>query len=401
MSTSQRTFLGALVLLAVAELQTVAAIAPAIAGGTGTIPSRVSMSLAFFALSAVAACVVLSLGRLNSNPERTIRWAGVVFGVCAIAGAFSQNIVVFTATRACAGFSGGLISALSISVAARGSDYRNRGSRMSLISFGHFAAPLALVPLNVLAAGSFGWRPVMLLNGTLIVGAALGMGGSTAESTPDRPGTPDRSLFKGELRNARMAAVAAAFFVSGAFVGFTAYLGIWLNSAFEGSAATISITYAGINVCAFLAGTAGGFVGDRFGKRRVSLLATVLMGVGFAGIASGAGAIPGLLFTGAVVFGASLRNAPLNAIVVSLVPQARTPGFVAVRNIASQAGIGFAIVVSGSLFVRGGIGEVALFCGALTVASFAILRLIPEDKKLREPSFTVSIAPEPLPGKTG
>jgi predicted MFS family arabinose efflux permease len=181
-------------------------------------------------------------------------------------------------------------------------------------------------------------------------------------------------------------------------VGFTSYLGIWLNELLRSDSGRISLAYAAINLCAFAAGTSGGFVADRYGKRRITLAATIVMTAGFAGIAAVSSSIASLVFTAAVIFGASLRNAPLNAIVTSLVPAGKTPGYVAARNIASQTGIGFAILVSGILYSSEGIEFVAVFCGLLTAISFAILRLIPELEGRRFDTAEIKIGAAPAYG---
>jgi predicted MFS family arabinose efflux permease len=94
----------------------------------------------------------------------------------------------------------------------------------------------------------------------------------------------------------------------------------------------------------------GGMFADRWGKRGVSIASNILL-CGTMAVLPLFGWGVGLLivFIG-VSLGIGFRQGPITALMTEMVPRQRRGSFVALRNIASQLGIGAAVFSGGLLY---------------------------------------------------
>jgi predicted MFS family arabinose efflux permease len=168
------------------------------------------------------------------------------------------------------------------------------------------------------------------------------------------------------------AMLVIAFLVSGGLVSFLTYIGEWLHLTFGLSTTRIGLVFMLGGLVAVGGAPLGGVLADRWGKRGISIASNVLLAVTMA-IFPLFGWGPGLVivFT-AVSLAIGFRQGPITALMTEMVPRERRGSFVAMRNIASQLGIGAAVFAGGLLYEwRGYLAVTAL--SALMAGTVAIL----------------------------
>jgi predicted MFS family arabinose efflux permease/pimeloyl-ACP methyl ester carboxylesterase len=398
-----------LILSALIDSQLVAAIAPQIAAGLGSLPTVVASSVTVYAVTAAA--VALLLGRYSRRIEARA-WlpiAAVVFVGASLLASAATHILIFLAARSLAGVAGGLISALVIAALADASSYAKRGKQMSGVAISYFLAPVLGVPLGTFLTGRYGWRSVFWAVAALAALAALLIrlfplpsairetGEPAAQPVADEsPATSSpatlsaatsspakTSLWKlmGRSRSTRMGLVSA-FFVSGGLVGFTTFLGTWLAEAFHAGTREVGPIYALAGGGAVLGSVLGGVLADRFGKRRVAARASAAMILCLLLLPTFTWSATLWALICLTAFLAALRVAPLQAIVTELVEPSERATYVALRNGASQLGIAAAVAGAGRLYTGYGLTGVGLLCAALTLGAWLTIRLLddPHDR---------------------
>lgn len=384
-----------LVLVALIDSQLVASIAPQIAAGVAASETAVAAGVTVYSIAAAVVALGLAWFSHVHEPRRWLPATGFMFAAASLVTAVAPNIGVYYAGRALAGFVGGLISALAIAALANASSYDKRGSQMSWVAISYFLAPVVGVPLGTILTGAVGWRVVFLLSAALAVGAGVL---ARAFPLPDmrlEHEEPVDSRRRGFLRavarlwslgnetaSARMG-IVSAFFVSGGLVGFTAFLGIWLANAFHAGTSRVSAVYLVAGLGAVAGGAFGGKLADRLGKRRVALTACTAMWLVIPVVASLAWSVALFVFVAAAAFVASLRVAPLQALITELVSARDRATFVALRNASSQLGIAAAVAAAGPIYGRYGMMGVALASSALTILAWLTIRFIREPGEQR------------------
>jgi predicted MFS family arabinose efflux permease len=185
-------------------------------------------------------------------------------------------------------------------------------------------------------------------------------------------------------RGDRVAAIAAAFLVSAGFVGFIFYLGSWLKKSLELSTNQINLFFASVGVAALIGGLVAGPVADKFGKRGLSIMSTlVLAAMLFTIPRLGWGALLFVSFLFAALAFA-FRQGPLQALATEMVPRSARGAFVAVRNTASQMGIAVSTALSGLLYDGAGYAAVGLMSGAVTLAAGLCIFFMREPRPVNE-----------------
>ncbi|HWP43010.1 MAG TPA: MFS transporter, partial [Blastocatellia bacterium] len=296
------------------------------------------------------------------------------------------NVYALASVRLFTGLAAGTFSTCAIAYVGDYFPYERRGVAMSVVQAGYFAALVFGVPVANLLAQWQGWRASFALFGALAAAAFFLVAALLPEDrhlmAEHQAESGSRSRFDG-LRILfssveRVAAIAAAFLVSAGFVGFIFYLGSWLKGPLELGANQVNLFFASVGVAALVGGLAAGPVADRFGKRGLSILSTVMLALMLL-------LIPRLEW-GAVLFLSFLiaslafafRQGPLQALATEMVPRNARGAFVAVRNTASQIGIAVSTAVSGLLYNEAGYMAVGLFSGAVTLAAGICIFLMRE-----------------------
>jgi AAHS family 4-hydroxybenzoate transporter-like MFS transporter len=182
----------------------------------------------------------------------------------------------------------------------------------------------------------------------------------------------------------RRAAIAAAFFVSGGFVGFIYSLGSWLDSSFGLGPSKRGYVFIAIGLVSLAGSIAAGPIADKYGKRGLSLISTVLLaGMLLAIPRQGWGV---LLFGTFLVAGLAFafRQGPLQALATELVPREARGALVAVRTTTSQVGIALSTAACGVLYDRYGYEAVGVLSAVMTLGAGLCIFLMREPVKLDE-----------------
>lgn len=392
-----------LILVALIDSQVVAAITPQIAAGLSVPKTVVASSVTAYAIAAAMVALLLGYYSQRIRPLTWLPLAAVIFVAASLLAAFSPHVSFFFMARTVAGSAGGLISALAIAALANASSYANRGKQMSGVAISYFLAPVLGVPLGTFLTGLYGWRGVFMLSAALVALAGLlvhlfPLPSSTPESaiTGHRPSTEPAagrnvsgsvgSLWRLAVgsRSTRMG-IVSAFFISGGLVGFTTYLGTWLSDAFHAGTKEVGFVYALAGAGAVVGGALGGFLADRFGKRRVAVDASLGMIALLLALPTFAWSTRLHAIIGVTAFLAALRIAPLQALITELVAPAERPAYIALRNGASQLGIAAAVAINGFLYLRYGLVSVGALCALLTVGAWLTVRLMQDPHEQASP----------------
>jgi predicted MFS family arabinose efflux permease len=339
-----------------------------------------------YALAAAAAALLIGPMSDKYGRRRFLLYAAIVFAVSLLMTALIHNLYLLAAVRMVTGLAAGTFSTCSIAYVADYFPYERRGVAMSVVQAGYFFALVLGVPLANQLANWTNWRVSFALFGFVaIIAFAL----VAALLPEDKHAMAEMNLATRMARRfdnihitfegrSRIAAIAAAFFVSGGFVGFFSYLGSWLLQTLKLSTTAVNGFFALVGVALLAGAFIAGPVADKFGKRGLSILATLILAPTLMLIPRlgwGAGLFTVFLLS-ALAF--AFRQGPLQALATELVPRRARGALVAVRNTASQIGIATATLASGALYDKLGFSAVGLFSGLLTLAAAACILLMRE-----------------------
>lgn len=396
----QATFI--LILVALIDSQLIGAIAPGVAEGLGVRPSMVAWGVTVYAIAAAGVALWLALWHQLRDSTKWLPRSALLFGVGSLITAVAPHIGIFYVGRAVAGFAGGMISALAIAALANSANYDRRGRRMSWVAVAYFLAPVFGVPLGALLAGGYGWRPVFVVSACLSVVAAalvamLPLPSVISDESRERldPVEARREGVAGlwqlatRTRSTRLG-IVSAFFVSGGLVGFTSFLGIWLTKGFGASPRAVSLVYLGAGLGAVAGGALGGLLADRIGKRRVAVASSKFMALALLIVPAIAWGTPLFVLIAVTALFASLRVAPLQALVTEIVSRDDRAVYIALRNAASQLGIASAVAISQPAFDRFGMVGVGVVCCIATILAWIGITRIDDPHELGRPTSSRS-----------
>ncbi|HEX8491462.1 MAG TPA: MFS transporter [Pyrinomonadaceae bacterium] len=399
-----------LILAALIDSQVVAAIAPQIAAGLGSLPTIVASSVTIYAVTAAAVALLLGRYSRRMDARAWLPAAAAVFVAASLLASASTHVSVFLAARSLAGVAGGLISALAIAALADASAYAKRGKQMSGVAISYFLAPVVGVPLGAFLTERTGWRSVFwtvailaALAGLLIKlfpltpaasddGAREGTNNAEASVAPTTPAKTSLWELMNRSRSTRMGLISA-FFVSGGLVGFTTFLGTWLAEGFHVRAGGVGRVYALAGVGAVAGSVLGGMLADRLGKRRIAAQSSALMVFCLLLLPTFTWSATLWALICITAFLAAMRVAPLQAIVTEVVEPAERATYVALRNSASQLGIAAAVAGGGRLYAGYGLTGVGLLCTALTLGAWLTIRLMDDPHDRIQATSDVELRP--------
>jgi len=367
-----------LLFLGLADNQMIAALLPSLVKSFGISLSTAGLLVVVYSLAAAVAAFFS--GTLSDHyGRRRFLLAGVAFfAVASWTASRSRTLNELMLARALTGLAAGTLSTCSITFAADWFAYNVRGRAIGMISSAYFAAPILGVPIAAQIADRFGWRRAFLFFAGLAVAATLYTLRLPRERLNPQPSTEKlrtaAEAFRSFLmRRDTVAALIIAFLVSGGLVGFLTYIGQWLNSSFGLPIRTIGWVFMLGGVVAVGSAPLGGILSDRWGKRAISIASNVLLAVAVAFVPF----LPwglGLLGVFALAsLGTAFRQGPLTALMTEMVPPAQRGSFIAMRNIASQMGIGATAYLGGVLFQRSGYAAVTSLSAVMTAVVVVLL----------------------------
>jgi len=369
-----------LLCLGLADNQTIPALLPALMNAFGTSIKVTNLLVVLYAVGAAFAAFLTGSLSDHYGRRRFLIAGAAVFLLTSAMASLSRTFAELAVARAFTGLAAGTLSTCSIAFAGDWFPYGIRGRALGLISSAYFVAPLG-VPVAGVIADRYGWARVFAAFAAVALVVALASLQLPRDIPPHRleGSVPDSKLRHTlsvfwHLLGGRdtSAMLVIAFLVSGGLVSFLTYIGIWLHASFGLTTTKIGLVFMVGGLVAVGAAPLGGILADRWGKRAVSIASNVLLAVTM-GLLPLFGWGIGLL---AVFVGVSLaigfRQGPITALMTEMVPQSRRGSFVAMRNIASQLGIGAAVFAGGLLYAWRGYLAVTLL-SAFMAAVVALL----------------------------
>lgn len=345
------------------------------------------------AYALAAATAALLIGPLSDRfgRRRFLLYASVLFGFSLAAVGMIADLRVLAGVRLFTGLAAGTFSTCSIAYVADYFPYKRRGVAMSIVQAGYFGALVVGVQIANNIAQWKGWRISFVFFGLLSMVAFLSV--LTLLPEDKHLMTGHSALVSRRFHNVRMlfdnreriAAIAAAFFVSGGFVGFFFYLGSWLKQSRQFTTREFDVVFAVIGVALLIGAVVAGPVSDKFGKRGVSILSTIVLAAMLLLIPTLGRGIALFVSLMAAALAFAFRQGPLQALATELVPRRSRGTLVAARNTASQIGIAIATLACGQLYDHMGYRAVGLYSGVVTLAA-AVCIFIMKEPVANEPA---------------
>jgi predicted MFS family arabinose efflux permease len=339
-----------------------------------------------YALAAATAALLIGPVSDRFGRRRFLLYASILFGVSLAAIGFIADVRVLAGVRLFTGLAAGTFSTCSIAYVADYFPYKRRGVAMSIVQAGYFGALVIGVQIANNLAQWRGWRISFVFFGGLSLIAFIAvltllpedkhhLTKLHASTIVSRRFDKVRMLFD---NRERIAAITAAFCVSGGFVGFFFYLGSWLKKTLEFTTREFDVVFALIGVALFIGVAVAGPVSDKLGKRGVSILSTIVLAAMLLLIPTlGRGIVLHIsLMAAALAF--AFRQGPLQALATELVPRRSRGTLVAARNTASQIGIAIATLACGKLYDLMGYRAVGIFSGIVTLAAAVCIFIMKE-----------------------
>jgi predicted MFS family arabinose efflux permease len=340
------------------------------------------------AYALAAATAALLVGPLSDRfgRRRFLLYASILFGVSLVSVWLVADVRVLAGVRLLTGLAAGTFSTCSIAYVADYFPYKRRGVAMSIVQAGYFGALVVGVQIANNIAQWRGWRISFVAFGLLSMVAFMAVLALLPEDKHLMTDQEPSEIVARSFHNIRVlfgnrervAAIAAAFFVSGGFVGFFFYLGSWLTESLQFTTHDFDLVFAMIGVALLIGVVVAGPVSDKVGKRGVSILSTIVLAAMLLIIPElGRGVLLYLcLMAAALAF--SFRQGPLQALATELVSRRSRGTLVAARNTASQIGIAIATLACGQLYDHVGYRAVGLFSGIVTLAAAVCIFIMKE-----------------------
>lgn len=361
-----------LLFLGVADNQMIAALFPVLGGSLHVSVGVVGLLVVVYSVMAAAASFISGILSDHYGRRKFLLAGALVFALASGISSQTRTFGELFLARSLTGLAAGTISTCSIAFAGDWFPYQVRGKAIGLVSSAYFAAPIIGVPLAGQIADHFGWRRVFLFFGALaLVVACVSVMLPKERLSPKPSADKVRTtlhVFRTFLaRSDIVAALGVAFLVSAGLVGFITYIGQWLSDHFAIPTGGITLVFMAGGVASLLGAPLGGIFADRWGKRTVSIASNVLL-------ALAVGLVPFLhwgfwlfLVFGLTGLGAAFRQGPITALMTEMVPGNQRGFFIALRNIASQLGIGSIAFAGGLLYQHQGYVAVTTLCAAMTM----------------------------------
>lgn len=363
----------------VADNQILSPLLPAIRMQFGRSVSEMGFLFTGYAFS--AGLSVLVWGPISDmfGRKRGLLSGLVVFCAGSCVSYLSAGFYMLLGGRVLTGMGASMLSLNTISYAADFFAYENRGWAMGSIFSSYFAALILGVPLGSWLGDRFGWNCVFGTMGAIALVLFLFVHfllRDLPRNAAVLKGIPAAELLRryaGFLRvPGAPGALMSSLCASAGTMGFLAFFGEWLHSAFGIPGSRVGMVFLIAGGAALLASPLAGSIADRIGKRLQFVISSVALAVLLI-------ILPGLqwgssmfLVFGLLSLSAAFRQGPMEAVLTEIVPSGSRGSFIALKNSFSQLGIGIATLVSGFVFGAKGYGSVcligAVFCLLAAVA---------------------------------
>lgn len=350
------TVLGAVITLGLLDQQVVTPLIAALAAGLQVGVADVGLAISAYSFAAASAALVV--GPLSDSHGRRpylLVGAALMLG-SAVVISLVPHYAYFLGARIAAGFAGGTIAALAVAWIADLVPYERRGKVMAFLMGGAMGAAVLGQVGAAFAAARFGHQAVYA---AIALFAVLAM--TMFFALPERRSVKASSGSLGRSLAAHLeflrspvhrTAALAAFCMSGSLVGVSAYASGWLQEARGFSLEAVGLLYGGLGVAIMAAQLLAGPLSDRIGKRRFTLLVSVVVAL-LTPVLPLLAAAPLVVTIILLACLAVARIAAFTALRSELVPETRRAAFLGFSNVFSQLGIASAVAAGGLLYPYG------------------------------------------------
>jgi DHA1 family inner membrane transport protein len=333
---------------------------------------ELGVSLGQTGLLAAAMALPWSLGapfagllsdRLGRRPLIVLALGGI--GAASLGGAFAPDFPTLLATRFVAGLFGAFGPASLMAAVGDLFPPQRRGMAMGWLNMGFGLAAVAGVPLVGAVGGLVGWRWAFAATGLALIALAGLVRLAFPASRPPAAGTGILATYRAVLGAPRLANVLGANLLERAiFNAATLYLPPFLMLSYGLNAVEVAPSLALVAVGTILGNALGGWLGDRFLKPAIFVVAQILAGaVALALFGLPVGLLPSAL--GGALFGlANAASRPAFLALGSELSIRHRGAVLGLLSLTNQGGVVAGSALGGLVIALGGYSTLAAVTAA-------------------------------------
>jgi len=311
--------------------------------------------------------------RLGRRPLIVLALAGV--GLATVASAFATSFPTLLATRFAAGLFGAFGPASVMAAVGDLFPIQRRGMAMGWLNAGFGLSAIAGVPAVGIVGGLLGWRWAFTATGLVLLVLAIVFQLAFPASTPTHAGGSLRQTYAAVLGAPLLGNVLAANLLERSiFNAAVLYLPTFLMLSYGLGPANVAPALALVAIGTILGNTLGGWLGDRFPRALVFVLAQLTAGcLGLVLFGLTPGLVVSVLFGGLFGLSNATSRPAFLALGSELSPSYRG-ALLGLLSLTNQGGSVLGSSLGGLAIGFGNYGTLALLtlCGGFGAAALAI-----------------------------
>jgi predicted MFS family arabinose efflux permease len=358
-------------------------------------PQQFSMIVSAYSFAAFGAGIIGAFLIDRYDRKQALLFAYIGFTVGTVACALSPNFELFLAARSFAGFFGGTIATLILSIIGDIIPYERRATAMGIIMTAFSVASVFGVPAGLFIAAEFGWKmPFYTVAGISVLGIiaiSVLMPPIRIHLEKERTITNPFKNFAAILKesNQLRALLFTIILVLGHFtiIPFIAPY-MQMNIGFSDSEIAYIYLFGGLSTIVAL--PLFGRLGDRFGNFNVFALASIGAIFSIWGITNlqPVAMYIAILVTTSYFIVASGRNVPATTMVTAVVKAENRGSFMSLRTSAQQLALALSSLIAGLIVTKDNdgalqdydlVGYLAIGMSIVAVWMASKLKVVKED----------------------
>lgn len=320
--------------------------------------------------------------------------------------AWAQDHRVMLAARVLAGAGAGMLVTSTTSFAGDHFAKDERAVAIGHVMNGFFLSLILGMPIGAWLTATFGWQRMFLVLAAVAALGALGVAFSIPEPRHERR-SPQLSVghalasYRSLLADRKVVGVLLMSTAIGlSMTMYSVYTSPWLERVYGLDTGHRGLVYAVGGPAIFVGGPVAGRLSDRFGRVRIIVIGSLVMGalqLVMPACAPFSAAIEAHLPAGLATFGSrawpvtlpplfaffvamaagAARSGPYQTLAIEVTPPEQRGAQAAMRNACNQAGTSFGAALGGVLWASAGYPTVCFAAAAVTVlGAFALLVLL-------------------------
>lgn len=305
----------------------------------------------------------LFVDRFDRKKVLQVFFLGFTLGTLACALAPSYEILLLS--RSLAGFFGGVLTSVVMSIISDSVPYSHRGTAMGFLMTAFSFASIAGVPFSLFLANHYSWHaPFYFLSGICIINFILiwwkipSMKGHISGEVTHQ--NPLRLIFDHLTRAQSLIPLFFSFFLVIGQFSVIAFLTPSMISNAKISQSDVPLIYLVGGLVSLATGPVIGYLSDRLGKHKIFFIANLGCIIPIYLITQISSAQPlyfVLLLSGLFFLFVGGRMSPAMAMVTASVEPARRGSFMSLVSSAQQMASAIASSIAGAMIIRGDTGE--------------------------------------------